>query len=105
MCAIWPQRWKVRRNTALRKCNEQSERTNKNRGTIIADLSHDKPNVYYELGYAHGLGREQDVILLTDDTSALHFDVRDLNAISYDGTTDLEEKLKKRLSTIFKKEQ
>lgn len=75
-------------------------------GTIIADLSYDKPNVYYELGYAHGLGREQDVILLSSkDLSALPFDVRDLKVIYYEGVKDLHEELEKRLSTIFEKKQ
>jgi nucleoside 2-deoxyribosyltransferase len=42
---------------------------------IIADLTDEKPNCYYELGYIHAL--RKDVIHTINKQSALHFDVKD----------------------------
>jgi hypothetical protein len=71
-------------------------------GTLVADLSYDRPNVYYELGYAHGLGRDEEVILLAKEHSKLHFDIKDFNIIFYKNITELETKLKKRLGATLK---
>lgn len=48
---------------------------------IIADLTGSNPNVYYELGLAHGLGKA--VILLTQDIQDLPFDLRSYRVIHY----------------------
>ena len=42
---------------------------------IICDLSLERPNVYYELGYAHGVGNEaNDILLIAKEGTNLHFD-------------------------------
>ncbi|MCP4265687.1 MAG: hypothetical protein GY777_08950 [Candidatus Brocadiaceae bacterium] len=64
---------------------------------IIADLSHEKPNVYYEVGYAHGLDR--NVILVAKSNQSLHFDLKDYNVIFYESMTDLENRLDQRLTS------
>ena len=51
---------------------------------IIADLTIHNPNVYYELGYSHGLNKK--VILITQDISTLPFDLRDQRVITYQDT-------------------
>lgn len=48
---------------------------------IIADLTGSNPNVYYELGLAHGLRKA--VILLTQDIQDLPFDLRSYRVIRY----------------------
>ena len=48
---------------------------------IVADLTDSNPNVYYELGIAHGLRRP--VILLTQDINELPFDLRGYRVIPY----------------------
>ena len=65
---------------------------------IIADLTDSRPNVYYEMGYAHGLMRE--VVIIAKDGTSLHFDIKDYNAILFHSFTDLEDRLKKRLNSM-----
>ncbi len=62
---------------------------------LIADLSLERPNVYYELGVAHGLGK--GVILIAKEGQKLHFDIKDYNVIFYRNITELEEKLDNRI--------
>lgn len=61
---------------------------------IIADLTDERPNVYFELGYARGLDKE--VITVARKGTILHFDVKDWTCIFYTDSRDLEKKLKKR---------
>ena len=53
-----------------------------NRGRfIIADLTNRNPNVFYELGLAHAVGK--DVILLTQNIDDVPFDLKSLRCITY----------------------
>ena len=49
---------------------------------IVADLTYSNPNVYYELGLAHALGKP--VILLGQDIEEIPFDIRSYRLIIYD---------------------
>jgi len=49
---------------------------------VVADLSEGNPNVFYELGLAHALGKP--AILTADRTDDLPFDVRHLRTLGYD---------------------
>lgn len=62
---------------------------------IIADLTHERPNVYYEIGLAHG--QKNDVILLARADTKLHFDLSGFNMILYRNLTELSERLEKRI--------
>ncbi len=62
--------------------------------TIIADMSGKTPNVYYETGYAHALGKR--VIPLARDIADIPFDLKDYPHIVY-GNSII--KLKKDLAT------
>jgi len=66
---------------------------------IIAEVSNQNPNVYYELGFAHGL--KKPVILITKDLSSTPFDLKMYNHIVYKNIVDLREKLKRRLEVIL----
>lgn len=66
---------------------------------LICDISKEKPNVYYELGYAHGTGKE--VILIAKHGTTMHFDIKDYNTIFYKNMTELEDNLAKRLAAII----
>jgi hypothetical protein len=70
----------------------------KNSEYLLGDLSGQRPNVYYEVGYAHALGRS--VILFTGKDSSIHFDLAAYNCPHYDGLRDLKSKLLKRLETV-----
>lgn len=49
---------------------------------LIADLTGKNPNVLYELGLAHAIGKP--VILLTQDINDVPFDLRALRVLEYD---------------------
>ncbi|HEU0143149.1 MAG TPA: hypothetical protein VFQ47_00030 [Nitrososphaera sp.] len=61
---------------------------------LIFDLTVERPNVYYELGYAHGAGnRSEEIILVAKSGTKIHFDVAHLRITYYDSAIDLEQKL------------
>lgn len=61
---------------------------------IIADMSGQNPNVFYEVGYAHA--KEKLCILLTKQSSDIPFDLKHHRHIVYNGSIS---KLKKSLET------
>ena len=61
---------------------------------LVADLSHERPNVYFELGYARGLGKL--VVTIARKGSTIHFDVKDWKYLEYVDSRTLERDLKKR---------
>ncbi|OMF43522.1 hypothetical protein [Paenibacillus peoriae] len=69
---------------------------------IITDLTGERPNVYYELGYA--MAKQKKIIRTARNGTFLHFDIKDLNTIFWDNTSNLEKDLLKRLRGITKKD-
>ena len=62
---------------------------------LISDLTHERQNVYYEVGYAHGIQKE--VILTAQTGTTIHFDIATYNVIFYKSGTELEGRIAKRL--------
>jgi hypothetical protein len=62
---------------------------------LISDLTHERPNVYYEIGLAHGMAKE--VVLTAHKGTTLHFDIAAYNVIIYASGTELEERIARRL--------
>jgi Fic family protein len=67
---------------------------------VIADLTHERPNVYYESGYAHGI--EKRVIFTAWAGTKVHFDIKIFNVIFYPNITTLKSKLTSKIKTILK---
>jgi hypothetical protein len=65
---------------------------------VIADVTKTSPNVYYELGFAAGLGRP--VIVTAEKGTSLPFDIVDIPVLFWAGQEDLKEKLRKRLRGV-----
>lgn len=69
---------------------------------IICDLTYARPNVYYELGYAHGVGNGGDrILLIANKETEVHFDIKILNNEKYSTTEDLRGKLRKTLPVML----
>ena len=70
---------------------------------IICDLSRERPNVYYELGYAHGVGNEAiDILLIAKEGTVLHFDIAPLRVHFYSSTEHLRSVVSSSLKAMIK---
>jgi CBS domain-containing protein len=70
---------------------------------IIADITERNPNVYYEVGYAHGLKKK--VIFFTQKIKDIPFDISHLRCIGYKytrrGVKNLEQDLIKAVRAVL----
>jgi hypothetical protein len=70
---------------------------------IICDLTYERPNVYYELGYAHGVGNGGERILLIAGTKTeVHFDIKLLRNERYSSTQALRLILRENLPDMLR---
>jgi len=71
---------------------------------VIADFSGNRGGVYYEAGFARGLGRPVIYSCQESDFKDLHFDTRLINHIKWSDPADLRGKLANRIkATILPK--
>ena len=70
---------------------------------VIAELTGNNQGVYYEAGFAHGLGKQ--VIFTCKksyfDANPVHFDVRHYNFILWENTEDLKTRLRNRIQATI----
>lgn len=67
---------------------------------IIADLTTKNPNVFYEVGLAHAIGK--DVILITQDMADVPFDLQSLRCVVYSLELDGPDKFCNDLANTIK---
>jgi predicted Rossmann-fold nucleotide-binding protein len=65
---------------------------------VIADVTEDKANVFYELGFADGVGKE--VILVARKGTQVPFDITDVPIVFWDSFVEFEKELRKRVEQI-----
>ena len=68
----------------------------------VVDLSHEKANVYYELGYAEASKRP--VVVTAKKGTPLPFDVKDIPVHFWENQKSLKEQLRKRIHAIAVKQ-
>jgi hypothetical protein len=70
---------------------------------VICDCTNRNPNVFYEAGIAHTLGK--DVILIAQNESDIPFDLRHIRYVTYlnnnEGRESLAEKVSQRIQTLL----
>lgn len=62
---------------------------------VVVDLTHNRPNVYFEAGYAHALGKLP--IYIARRGTSIEFDLKDYPVIFFQNMRQLREGLRKRL--------
>lgn len=67
---------------------------------VVAEVSVPNPNVFYEIGFAHALGKP--VVLLTRDISGSPFDLRGYNHIVYRSIIELRKSLDSMLRQLLR---
>jgi hypothetical protein len=65
---------------------------------IVADLSGERPNCYYETGFAHAIGKE--IILSVNRKDNVHFDLAGFRFIVWETEAELRKRLEERLRAI-----
>jgi len=71
---------------------------------IIFDLTQERPNVYYELGYAHGVGNEPlDILLIAKEGTKIHFDIAPMRIQFYKTTEHLRSIVALSLKEMIRK--
>lgn len=76
---------------SLNKITDEIEDLIRRSYFVIADLTKKSPNCFYELGFAHGLGKP--VVLIARRRTKLPFDVNHYPVIFYESEKDLSSEL------------
>jgi len=66
---------------------------------VIADLTLNSRNVYFELGYARG--KKKKIIQTARANTLLEFDIRNWRTIFYKNATELEQRIKEELKAAY----
>jgi hypothetical protein len=69
---------------------------------VVADLTDERPNCYYEVGFAHALGKP--VIILAREGTTRHFDISVYQWHYWDSYMDLKTKFEASLAGVLKEQ-
>jgi|GEM_PF-6718204 len=71
---------------------------------VIADITPDNPNVYYEVGYAHAI-KKNVILMCNEQRGRLPFDLSDVRTIFYKdsiaGNSLIKQKLQTRIESLI----
>jgi hypothetical protein len=70
---------------------------------IVADFTGHRGSVYFEAGYAMGIGLPVFWTCRKDDMPELHFDIRQFNCIDWESAKDLAGRLQSRIESVLGK--
>ncbi|MFO1315880.1 MAG: hypothetical protein U1F58_09765 [Burkholderiales bacterium] len=73
----------------------------KNSRFVVADVTLQRPGVYFEAGYALGLGIPVFWCVRKDDLPNVHFDTRQYNHVIWEAPSDLAEQLQAFISVVI----
>ena len=68
---------------------------------LVADLTGNRGGVYYEAGFAYGLGLTVIYCCREDALKDVHFDIRQFNTIVWSEPSELRTALKTRIEAIL----
>ncbi|WP_397538149.1 hypothetical protein [Rummeliibacillus pycnus] len=68
---------------------------------VIADITQHRNGVYYEAGFAQGMGKEVIFTCRDTDFEAGHFDVKQINTIIWRSISELGNRLEKRIGAMM----
>ena len=85
----------------LNKIDDEIIAEIRNSAFMIADFTGHRSGVYYEAGFAHGLGIPVIWTCRENDIKDIHFDTRQYNHISWETTEELYTKLVNRIKATI----
>lgn len=88
--------------TDIKRITPEMFNSIKNSAFVIVDLTMERPNVYYELGYADALDKE--IIVTAKEGTTIHFDAKDFPIIFWNSQTKLKRELTLRINQIALKQ-
>ena len=68
---------------------------------VVVDYTGQRNGVYFEAGFAAGLGLTVVPTCRSDEVPKLHFDIRHLNTLVWSTPTDLADNLSKRIRAVI----
>jgi len=68
---------------------------------VVADFTGSRPGVYFEAGFAMGLGIPVIWTCQHDDVGKLHFDTRQYAHVCWDAAADMRTKLRNRIAATI----